>query len=453
MSDSKIWALRQRQVELKALGQKLNDQAAAQNRDLTAAEQTQFNGTLTALSELNTEIIKANGLADLERHGAGVEVRADGTRGAMPSLRGAGKPRIGGKYAELFGLPALCTDGFASMDDYLSTLHSGLNDARLSRARGFQAAGEQTERWPSSGGFLVPSEYASQILDNSLESEVVRPRAMTWPMLSNTRKVPGIDGFSHLSGTVLGGITQAFVGEQDTLPLQQIKFWLLELVAKKMGLLINSSTELLEDADFDSIVGAKLREACAFELDQAFLWGSGAGVPRGIFNDPALIVVAKDTSQIAATISYSNVTNMLAALYPAGRKNAVWVANTTTLPQLMTLAIKFLNMAGTDYVGGSSLPIFTKGPQGWELFGLPLILSEKLKVLGAQGDLLLADFSQYHIGLRRELSLERSMHAGFMTDSVWFRMTARVDGMGSWKSSLTPENGTPVSPFVTLASR
>jgi len=447
-----IDALRQRHVELVATNTNRLDLAAREGRDLNATELAAFNKTRLETSKNNTAITQREIELDSERSGGAFEVREDGLHRPSSSSSGPGKPKIGAKYAELFAAEGISRDGFASMDDFIGTLHAGLADKRL-RSGMQAAAGEQREASPSSGGFLVPTEFAQQILDNSLENEVVRPRALVWPMTSNHRKVPGIDQYSHVGATVLGGISQAFVGETQALPLQQINFWLQEMVCKKMGLLINSSNELLADADFDSIVSAKLREACAWELDQAFLWGTGAGVPRGIFNDPALIVVPKDTSQPTATISYSNVTNMLAALYPAGRKNAVWVANTTTLPQLMTLAIKFLNMAQTDYVGGSSLPIFTKGPEGWELFGLPLILSEKLKTLGTQGDLLLADFSQYHIGLRKELSLERSFHAGFMTDSVWFRMTARLDGMGSWKTTQAPEYGTPVSPFVTLAAR
>lgn len=444
-------ALRQRSIELTAQANGIFAAAEAQGRDLNTAEASHYNKIKILIAENDVEVAKAEKLREQEHRETALQV-VDGIAVEWGSRVGAGRAKIGAKYADLFAAQGTSRDGFTSMDNFIGTLHSGLADPRL-RSGVQAAAGEQREASPFSGGFLVPSEFAQQILDNSLENEVVRPRALVWPMLSNSRKVPGIDGYSHLGGTVLGGITQAFVGETATLPLQQVNFWLLEMVAKKMGLLINSSNELLADSDFDSIIGAKLREACAWQLDQAFLWGIGAGVPRGIFNDPALIVVAKDAGQIAATISYSNVTGMLAALYPAGRKNAVWVANTTALPQLMTLAIKFLNMAGTDYVGGSSLPIFTKGPQGWELFGLPLILSEKLSALGTQGDLLLADFSQYHIGLRKELTLERSFHAGFQSDSVWYRMIARLDGMGSWKSALTPEYGTPVSPFVTLATR
>jgi HK97 family phage major capsid protein len=452
-----IFALRQKGVELSAKATKLLDRALSQNRDLDASELIEFNANRVLLAKNGVAITEEEVLLDSERNErGGFEVREDGIGGPAVSRAGIGASKTGkgARYRELFGLRALSRDGFGDLNQFLSVVHSGLSDNRLQRGGIMAAAGAQRESDPSQGGFMVPSEFAQQILDNSLEDEIVRPRATVWPMISNSRKIPGIDGYVHTGGTLLGGVTQAFINEGDTLPLQQIKLLLIEMVAKKFGLLINASNELLSDADFDAVVGAKLREACAWELDNAFLYGTGAGVPRGISNDPALIVVAKDPSQPTATISYSNVTGMFARMYPAGRKRAVWVATSDALPQLMSLALKFLNMAQTDFVGGSSVPIFTKGADGgWELFGRPLILSEKMKALGTQFDLAFLDISQYQIGMRRELSLERSWQAGFQNDSTWFRMIARLDGQGGWKSAMAPEFGATLSPFVTLAAR
>jgi HK97 family phage major capsid protein len=462
MNQSNIWALRQRGIELVGKLEKLNALADAEHRNLTAAEQTDWNATKILISKNNVSIAEAEAVLDAERNGGrGVEVRGDGTFGPHSSSSGRTKPQIGAKYAQLFGIQhELSRDGFNSMDEFLSTWHSGLADNRLRSAlrvdSGMQAAGsEQREVSPSLGGMMVPSEFAQNILDVALESEIVRPRATVWPMATNSRKIPGVDGFSHANQQLLGGITSAFVGETDTLGLQNIKLWLLEMVCKKMGLLIQASNELIADSDFESVLGPLLISACQWEMDYAFLWGNGAGVPRGVFNDPALIAVAKDSGQLAATTTYNNICNMFARLYPAGRKKAVWVATSDCLPQLLQLALLFKNEAGTDYVGGSSVPIFTKGADGgWELLGRPLILSEKLQALGTQGDILLADFSQYAIGMRRELTLERSMHAGFTTDSLYLRMICRCDGVGTWKTALTPPNSeNSLSPFVTLATR
>jgi len=453
-----IHALRQREIELLAINQKMLD-SLPPGKDLAPAQATQFEANRVLIAKNRAAIIEREVEMNRERNGGGFEVRDGlGTFGAPSSSARAGKPRIGAKFGELFGLQALDRGGFGDMEEYLATVHSGLADPRLrtGASAGIQAAAsEQTELSPSGGGFLVPDALAAQIIDQSLESEIVRPRCLSVPMTTNSRKIAGIDGYSHANEVLLGGVSPAMVSETDTLPLMQVKFWLLELVAKKQGFLINCSNELIEDSGFESVVGAKLIEAAAWELDYFFLWGSGAGVPRGIFNDPALIVVAKDSSQIAATITYNNICNMYARLHPNCRKKAVWVATSDCLPQLLQLALLFKNEAGTDWVGGSSVPIFTKGADGgWELLGLPVILTEKLQALGTQGDILLADLSQYAVGWRRQLTLERSMHVGFATDSLWLRLTARLDGMGTWKSAIQPPNGeNTLSPFVTLATR
>jgi len=82
-----------------------------------------------------------------------------------------------------------------------------------------------------------------------------------------------------------------------------------------------------------------------------------------------------------------------------------------------------------------------------------VIFTEKLPALTNQGDLLLVSLSQYAVGLRKEVSLERSIYAGWQTDESGYRAIVRVDGQGTWKSAFTPKNGDSLSWCVTLAAR
>ena len=83
-----------------------------------------------------------------------------------------------------------------------------------------------------------------------------------------------------------------------------------------------------------------------------------------------------------------------------------------------------------------------------------MIFTEKVPVLGTVGDIMLCDFSQYSIGLRAEVSLDRSQHVGFTRDTTYYRATLRADGRPTWPSAMTPKNGgDTLSPFVTLATR
>jgi hypothetical protein len=63
------------------------------------------------------------------------------------------------------------------------------------------------------------------------------------------------------------------------------------------------------------------------------------------------------------------------------------------------------------------------------------------------------DRSQYIVGLRREVSLEKSVHVGWQTDQSGYRSILRVDGMPRWTKVFTPVAGDTLSWCVTLATR
>ena len=82
-----------------------------------------------------------------------------------------------------------------------------------------------------------------------------------------------------------------------------------------------------------------------------------------------------------------------------------------------------------------------------------MIFTEKIPVIGTEGDIILTDLSQYAIGLRQDMSLDRSAHAGFTKDTTFFRGILRSDGLGLWNAPYTPKNGNTLSWAVTLAAR
>ena len=84
----------------------------------------------------------------------------------------------------------------------------------------------------------------------------------------------------------------------------------------------------------------------------------------------------------------------------------------------------------------------------------PVIFTEKTETLGDKGDIMLADFSQYVVGLRSGMRFDTSVHVAFETDELLSRIIERHDGQPLWDSALTLEDGsTTVSPFVVLAER
>jgi HK97 family phage major capsid protein len=347
------------------------------------------------------------------------------------------RPR-GRKFAEMFPRAPLSLGGFSSSEEFLGILHSGLYDSRL--------VATSTEGTSSEGGFSVPNQIASRWLDSSLESEIVRSRADVFPMSSNEGDAPGWDDGTHTSN-LYGGFAGEWVAEGGDISVQTPKLRLIDLKARKLALLGRVSNELLADGmGFESQYGAAITKALGWFMDLAFFSGNGASAPRGILNASCLITVAKETNQVAATINYFNLAKMFARLTPGSLEKSVWVANTNTIPQLLTLGMP----VGT---GGSHVPVLSESGGKFTMLTRPVIFTEKVPALGTVGDIGLFDFSQYAVGMRQEFSLAKSAHVGFASDTTYVRGIIRVDGQPKLSAPITPKYGETLSPFVVLATR
>jgi len=73
--------------------------------------------------------------------------------------------------------------------------------------------------------------------------------------------------------------------------------------------------------------------------------------------------------------------------------------------------------------------------------------------LGSVGDIILVDLSQYAIGMRREIFMDKSNAPGWLQDLQDYRTLVRVDGQGTWPDVFTPANGPTQGWAVTLAAR
>jgi HK97 family phage major capsid protein len=400
-------------------------------------------------AEIEASLVRVDAeiMAEATRREAERNAPSDGGGDPWPSILGhpgvTRTPRATGArtYAAMFDLPKLEADGFAGFDDFLGTIHRGRADERL-----LAAAGTMSGTVGSDGGFLVPTQFSAELLDGAIESEIVRPRATVYPMTSDERKISGFSAKDHTGGSIYG-FQPVWLAEGGAATNQKGSTVQMTLRAQKLALFAQAFNELVADGqDFESQLGTAITASVGFGLDVAFLSGTGAGVPLGVLNDPALVTVAAEAGQTADTIMYENLVKMLSRLHPALLGESVWLASQTAIPQLTMLSVPI-------GVGGAAVPVMTRAGGGFEILTRPVVFTEKVPVVGDKGDLSLVAFSQYAVGLRKEVVLDRSNAPGWSTDATNYRAIIRVDGRGRWSGPVTPLHGDTLSWCVTLAAR
>jgi HK97 family phage major capsid protein len=302
---------------------------------------------------------------------------------------------------------------------------------------------------PADGGFLIPEVLRSELLRVSLEKSIVRSRARVIPMDSLTVPFPMIDSTSNAS-SVYGGVTAYWTEEAGQLVESQAKFGRVKLEAKKLTAYAEVPNELYSDSiiSLDAFIREVFPEALAWYEDDAFLNGSGVGMPLGVFKADAQVSVAKESGQAADTVKWENIVKMYARMLPGSLGNAVWIVNQEVFPQLATMSLN----VGT---GGSAIWL-NNGAAGppMTILGRPVVITEKAGALGDVNDISFVDLSYYLIGDRQTMQAEASPHYRFANDMTSIRFIERVDGRPWIQSAITPKKGSnTLSPFVTLAER
>lgn len=306
---------------------------------------------------------------------------------------------------------------------------------------------------PSDGGFLVQYDFAAELIKRTYEVGEILKLCRKTPIGAgkNGLKVNAIDETSRANGSRWGGIRGYWLNEGGTKTASKPAFRQMELLLKKLIGLCYATDELLEDAvALESIIREGFAEEIAFKVEDAIINGDGAGKPLGIINGPCLVSVAKETGQAATTIVTENVIKMWARMWGKSRSNAVWLINQDIEPQLYTMSLA---------VGTGGVPVYMPAngisgkPYGM-LMGRPVMPCEYCATLGTQGDIILADFSQYALIDKGAPEAATSIHVQFTTDETAFRFVYRTDGQPTWNSALTPFKGSnTLSPFVVLDTR
>ena len=340
--------------------------------------------------------------------------------------------------------------GFASETEFLGAIRgAALNgndpDRMPENLRSLMAVGGDGQNTYNNqdGGFLVPSgSVAGDVLQLPPEVDPISGRTTNVPLATTNLKLPARVDKDH-STSVSGGLQVFRRKEEATIQDSKQEFASVEMNVHSLFGMTHSTEEMLSDSavSIAALIAAGYDDEFASKLIQERLNGTGVGEFLGVNNSPALITVAKETSQTADTINFENVIKMRARTW--GYNNAVWLVNHDCLPTLAAIN------DGTNHI---YMPSAREGEPDM-LLGRPIFYTEYMNTVGDLGDIGCYNFSQFLEGTYQPMQSASSMHVRFVTHEQSFKFWTRNAGKPWWSSALTPKNGATLSPFVTLATR
>lgn len=376
---------------------------------------------------------------------------ADELLAHRPTLTPADRARNHGPRYNPKALGAQLDGQFSSLGDVVAMIAGERRGEKNAMALANKIRNDFSSTIPSEGGFLIPEEWRSQMLETAQVQAIVRPRATVIPVSSPHVKMPMIEDTDHTAG-IAGGILTFWEAEGATLQASAPKWGEVAMDANNLTAYAEIPNTLLSDSaiSLEGFVNTTFPKALVKGEDRGFLFGPGAGMPLGVFNaqNTAKVEQAKETSQVAATIVWENLIKMFARLLPESHSNAVWLASPDTFPELATMALS-IGTAGSAVWLGNGV-----GSPPVSILGRPVIFSERMPKLGQAGDIALCDLSYYLIADLEQALAMWSPHFRFSTNTTAYRIIQRLDGRPWLKNPITPENSGPtLSPFVTLAAR
>ena len=160
----------------------------------------------------------------------------------------------------------------------------------------------------SAGGFLVPEDFRSELI------ELLRPASVV--MSFGPRILPMPNGNLTIP-RVATGSTAEYVGENQNMAVTEPTFEDVNLVAKKLSALVPMSNDMLRYPTIagDTFVRDDLVRGLAQRADLAMLRGlGGAYSPKGLLSYAQEIAASANYITANSTVTIANVTNDLAKL-------------------------------------------------------------------------------------------------------------------------------------------
>jgi len=294
----------------------------------------------------------------------------------------------------------------------------------------------------TAGGFTVPTIFIPNLIAPDAEREIVYPRAdvqqvegpVQLPGLCTTGSTPGVSNY-------FGGVWFRWTESGTQKPETEPAFTQIELNPHELAGYTEIQNRLLRRSkiNMDTLLTGLFRKSIMYVRDEAFLDATGAGQPSGCIYDPGTLVLNRTT---AHRIVYADACNMWQGMMNSARAGAVWVINQFCLTEIMKW---------TDPEGHYIWQPNAREQMPQNIFGRPIIWTEKTPTLGSQGDILLADFEWYYVADEMGVQIGVSKELKIRENQTVYVCFLSIDGQEKLVAPIFAKDGVnQVSPFVVL---
>lgn len=297
----------------------------------------------------------------------------------------------------------------------------------------------------SQDGYMVPPAVRDEIRTLIFEADDILAAVQPEPTESNS--VQWLSDETTPWGST--GIQAAWRSEGSQMTPSRLATQPNQLQLHELYAFVTATDELLADAPrLNARITSGAARAITWKASEAIVRGTGSGQPMGWENSPALISVAKETSQAAATILPKNLVKMYSRLLRGPGSRPTWYANSDIVPELVDLRIGN-EPSWTARDGG-----LKSAPEGM-LLGIPVKFTEHAKTLGTTGDIQLVNLAGYYAAIKSGgVKFDSSIHLFFDYGLTAFRWTFRLAGQPYLSAAVSPAQGSVTkSDFVYLDTR
>lgn len=287
-----------------------------------------------------------------------------------------------------------------------------------------------TEGTGTAGGYLVPDQISTELLELREQVSVLRPLFSRLQVVSDTLRIPSITS----------GLTAGWVAELATKPSADLAFAEMSVnVFTKAGLAV-ASNQLLRDArqSVDRLIYKDLAKRLAWLEEVAFLAGTGTGQPLGILNTSGVNAVPLTSTAVLDLLDaiVDAITAIFTNFFEGPNAIIMHPRTWARIVKARESSTSATFLVGPPSGGADarrptdSLPGYRGAPPRGELFGYPVYTTSAMPTnLGAgtnQSAVVVGKMDEGLILDRQGIELAASEHVYFTSNQTVFRAEDRM---------------------------